>query len=308
MTTVSRIEAYFAEPDECRQCPYVNPCVGPPPPRQRSPRISRATAIDCVYRGLIPEGNIEEILGSLESQVRSAADAKFGPGIGRNMAGGLSNARGEWLENILGLVFWNAAARESGGRTAIVKLPNANQLRFHNLFEPRSREYLEQLFESLAEDEIAMEMSNPDFICVTNLPDELTPYFSSELTMSSDTLEKLSSSYRMLAGKCDVDAMPFVLTVKTSTRPDRRYQMVHEANVVKTLMAHLAGRFWNRHLQLKFYVMVAGRVSDSDRKVLRNPATYSLVHVSWPPVALIDGVFELGTVSQVENTIQELMT
>ena len=82
MTTISRTEAYFAKPDECRQCPYMNPCVGSPPPRQRSPRISRATAIDCVYRGLIPEGGVEEILEGLESQVRAAADARFGPGVG----------------------------------------------------------------------------------------------------------------------------------------------------------------------------------------------------------------------------------
>ena len=307
MTMVPCTEAYFATPDECRQCPYVNPCVVSPPPRQKSPRISRATAIDCVYRGLMPEGSIEEVLGSLEGQVRAAADARFGSGVGNRLSGGLRNARGEWLENILGLAFWNSAAQASGGRTAIVKLPNANQLSFRDLFEPRSREYLEQLFESLASDDIAMEMSNPDFICVTSLPDELTSYFSDELTMSSDTVDKLSIAYQSLVGKCDVNEMPFVVTVKTSTRPDRRYQMVHEANVVKTLMAHLAGRFWNRNLQTKFYVMVAGRVTESDRRVLRNPATYSLVHVSWPPVALIDGVFEIGTMSQVESTILELL-
>ena len=224
------------------------------------------------------------------------------------MSGGLSNARGEWLENILGLVFWNTAAQASLGRTAIVKLPSASRLKFHDLFEPRSREYLEELFESLARDDIAMEMSNPDFICVTDVPDELTSYFSDELTMSYNTVEKLGVAYQMLVGKCHADTIPFVLTVKTSTRPDRRYQMVHEANVVKTLMAHLAGRFWNRDLQLKFYVMVAEGVSDSDRRVLRNPATYSLVHVSWPPVALIDDVFEIGSVSQVESTIRDLVT
>ena len=307
MTLPPRTETYFATPHECRACPYGNPCVGDIPPNQKTHRISRATAVDCIYRGLIPSGSILDNLANLQRQVRSAASARYGSGAGQALSGGLRNARGEWLENILGLTFWNVAAEISNGHTAIVKLPNANQLSFHQLFEPRSREYLEDLFRSLENDNISMEMSNPDFLCVTNLSGDVARYFSDSLTMGIDTINKLNNAYQQVVGQCRATSVPFVLTVKTSIRPDRRYQVVHEANVVKTLMAHLSGRFWNKDLYSAFYAMVAGRVTGADRQVLRNPATYSLVQVSWQPVALVDDVFQIETLAQVRGIIQDLL-
>lgn len=308
MTLGPRTEPYFATADECRRCPYANPCIGDIPSNQKSHRISRATAVDCVHRGLVPMGNIQDTLDGLQDQVRLAADARYGSGAGQALErGGLRNVRGGWFEDILGLTFWNVAAEVSRGHTAIVKLPNANQLSFHHLFEPRSRNYLEELFASLESDNIAMEMSNPDFLCVTDLPREIAKYFSDNLTLSADTIEVLSNAYQQVIGQCHATTVPFVLTVKTSIRPDRRYQVVHEANVVKTLMAHLSGRFWNKDLYSAFYAMVAGRVTGSDRQVLRNPATYSLVQVNWQPVALVDDVFQIETLQQVRDIIQELL-
>lgn len=307
MTLQPRTEPYFAEPHECMNCPYHNPCVGDIPAGQKTHRISRATVVDCIYRGLVPSGSIRDTLDSLQSQVRAAASAIYGSSAGAALSGGLRNARGEWLENILGITFWNAAAEVSNGSTAIVKLPNANQLSFHQLFEPRSREYLEELFRSLEDDDISMEMSNPDFLCVTDLSGDVAEYFSDKLTMSISTIDRLNNAYQQIIGQCHAINVPFVLTVKTSIRPDRRYQIVHEANVVKTLMAHLSGRFWNKDLYSAFYAMVAGRVSDSDRQVLRNPATYSLVQVSWQPVALVDDVFKIESLEQVDDTVQALL-
>ena len=307
MTLPPRTEPYFAPPQECRECPYSNPCVGDIPPSQKTHRISRATVVDCIYRGLVPSGSIRDNLDSLQHQVRAAASARYGSGAGTALSGGLRNARGEWLENILGMTFWNAAAEASNGHTAIVKLPNANQISFHQLFETRSREYLEELFRSLEDDDISMEMSNPDFLCVTDLSGDVARYFSNRLTMSTHAIDRLNNAYQQVIGQCHATTIPFVLTVKTSIRPDRRYQIVHEANVVKTLMAHLSGRFWNKDLYSAFYAMVAGRVSSSDRQVLRNPATYSLVQVSWQPVALVDDVFEIESIEQVQDIIQSLL-
>ena len=175
------------------------------------------------------------------------------------------------------------------------------------MFEPRSREYLEELFRSLENDDISMEMSNPDFLCVTNLSGDVARYFSDRLTMGTDTLDRLTNAYHQVVGQCHATSVPFVLTVKTSIRPDRRYQVVHEANVVKTLMAHLSGRFWNKDLYSAFYAMVVDRVTEADRQVLKNPATYSLVQVSWQPVALVDDVFQIETLAQVREIIQEFL-
>ncbi len=298
---------HFATPEECLNCPYQTPCITLPPGNQAGHRITPVVVLDCVYRGATPQGDIPELLDNLETQARRAADARYGAGAGQGLTGGLRNSRGEWLENILSVIFRNVSREFDDGNPVIVKLPNAAQLRFLELYEPRANRYLEELFVSLRERGIEMTMSNPDFVCVTNLPAEIAGNLRNPMYMNAESITNMDQAYQALRGHCTANSIPFVLTVKTSVRPDRRYQIVHEANVVKSLVAHLAGRFWRRDLYTAFYAMIASNVSASDREVLRNPATYSLVQVSWNPVALVDQVFQIGSVEGVQNTIRELL-
>ena len=53
--------------------------------------------------------------------------------------------------------------------------------------------------------------------------------------------------------------------------------------------------------------MVADHVSQSDRQVLSNPATHSLVQVSWKPVPLVDEVYEIDQVTEVVGTVSRLL-
>jgi hypothetical protein len=247
------------------------------------------------------------MLDALQTQVRSAADARYGPGSGAKLTGGLRNVRGEWLEYILGVIFWNTVAESRFRDTAIVRLPNAAQLRFHDLYEPQARGYLVELFDSLREHDIQLIMSNPDFICVSGLPDALVEKLRTPLTMGEASVAILQMAYENIRGHCHAGSIPFAVTVKSSVRPDRRYQIVHEANVVKALVLHLASRFWRRDLYIAFYAMVASRVSSSDREVFRNPATHTLVHVSWTPEPLVDKVFEIDSAEEVMGMINDLL-
>ena len=149
-------------------------------------------------------------------------------------------------------------------------------------------------------------MSNPDFICVTNLPDAVKDLLN-PMSITEQNANALNNFYTHLAGECYADSIPFVLTVKTSLRPDRRYQIVHEANVVKSLVAHLAGRFWQRDLTTAFYAMIASRVSPNDRNALSNPATHTLVQVSWLPVPVVDHVYQIDTAEQIREIITSLL-
>ena len=273
--------------------------------------MSPSTLFDCVLHGTAPDGNITDLLNDLEQQVKAAAVARFG--AGSNLSGGaINNARGQWLENVLQLVFWNASAVFSSNLATIVKLPNASQLSFRSLYEPRAKGYLDELFDSLASQGMDMQMSNPDFICVAGVhttgqvPNGITTSPSS-LVVNETSMATLDDAYKNLIGQCHADSLPFVLTVKTSLRPDRRYQVVHEANVVKSLVAHLAGRFWKRELNTAFYAMVAGNVSPPDRVVLRNPVTHTLVQVNWTPVPVVDDVYQIDSIADVQRIIQLLL-
>jgi hypothetical protein len=304
VTTQAREAPYFADDEECKNCPYVMPCVKKEEGEQA--RITRSTIFDCVYRGLSPEGSIPKIILDLENQVRKAADARYGVGTGQSLTGGMNNSRGEWLENILKLIFFKEAIEFNGARTVILKLPNASQLSFHDLYEERANNYLKELFASLKKRGIEMTMSNPDFVCVTNLPDNID-LSTESATVSEKLLRDLDIGYQKLLGLCSAKSIPFVLTVKTSTRSDRRYQIVHEANVVKSLVAHLAGRFWQQDLYTAFYAMISSNVSASDRATFHNPATHTLVQVNWNPVRLVDEVYQIDTVQGVRETVKELL-
>ena len=299
------MEPHFASPDECRACPYATPCVSRPQ-ESANLRITPRTAFDCIFNGVTLSGDILTLLSRVEQQVRSAADARFGAGSGSGLTGGINNSRGEWLEDALKVIFWNSAVEHSDGNAAIVKLPNAAQLQFRDLYEPRAKGYLDELFQSLKDRGMDMQMSNPDFICVTGLEDG-DDTVAEPITVSGQSMQMLDNAYEKLIGQCNADEIPFVITVKTSTRPDRRYQIAHEANVVKSLVAHLGGRFWNRDLYTAFYAMIASRVSPADRNALRNPATHTLVQVNWTPVPLVDEVYQISSVDSVQETVQELL-
>ena len=305
MNSEPLIEPHFASADECRACPYAMPCVSRPH-EAANLRIAPRTAFDCIFKGVALSGDAATLLSSVEQQVRSAADAQFGTGSGSRLTGGINNARGEWLEDALKVIFWNSAVEHSNGNSVIVKLPNAAQLQFRDLYEPRAKGYLDELFQSLKDRGMDMQMSNPDFICVTGLSDG-NDTTREPITVSEQSMQMLDSAYENLIGQCSADAIPFVITVKTSTRPDRRYQIVHEANVVKSLVAHLGGRFWNRDLYTAFYAMIASRVSPADRNALRNPATHTLVQVNWTPVPLVDEVYQISSVDNVRETVRELL-
>jgi hypothetical protein len=223
------------------------------------------------------------------------------------MTGGINNVRGDWLEQLLAVLFANITAGGTYGNTAIVRLPNAETMPYQELFEPIARTYLSDLYHSLEQNGISLTMSNPDFVCITNLPDEVFARVQGSFTLGMAAIDTLWNAYQEIRGLCDPFHIPFVLTVKTSVRPDRRYQIVHEANVVKALTAHLASRYWNRSLSIPFYALIAGPVSASDREVLRNPVTHTLVQVSWEPVPVVDEVFEIDAIDDVEQIVRHLL-
>ena len=308
MTFAARATPHFAANAECVACPYSTPCVTVPPGKQKGHRITADSALDCIYRGLAPDGSVRQILDMLQEQVRTAADARYGGGTGDKLTGGLANVRGDWLEQVLGLLLWNIVADSHFGNTAIVKLPNATILPFLGLYSPQAQGYLEDLFASLKTQDISLTMSNPDFVCVTNLPEEIAASFRTPLKMGKEAASTMASAWELLRGICDPFSVPFVLAVKSSIRPDRRYQIVHEANTVKALVAHLASRYWDKDLYTAFYALIADTVSDQDRMVLRNPATHTLVQVAWTPAPVVDGVLELDSVSEASADMIKLIT
>ena len=69
--------------------------------------------------------------------------------------------------------------------------------------------------------------SNPDFIILKNMGKSLYP---KEITSIIDKF-----SYTDFFGKIHMKNVNTIISIKTSARPDRRYQQVYEANLIKAL-------------------------------------------------------------------------
>ena len=132
MTSPENSSLHFATDTECRACPYGQPCVQKD--QDGKLHITPSTVFDCVLHGATPQGSITGLLDSLVFQVRAAANARFGSGSDSQLRGGVNNARGEWLEDMLKFIFWNASVEFGGNVAIIVKLPNASQLNFRDLY------------------------------------------------------------------------------------------------------------------------------------------------------------------------------
>lgn len=82
-------------------------------------------------------------------------------------------------------------------------------------------------------------LSSPDIIGVRlpePMPPELRIFLSPLQNMNAVTLEHIESAHRILENKIESTGFLFALAVKRTTRSDRLYQPLFEANVLKYLI------------------------------------------------------------------------
>ncbi|MFJ7858947.1 Cfr10I/Bse634I family restriction endonuclease [Peribacillus sp. NPDC097206] len=270
-------------------------------------RIKAKTVLDYTYGNTLPSGNFDDILENIIQHVYHSADRL---GLPRPTGGGINNSRGMWFEYILGAISWNLFANhpktQKGG---IIKLPSSKGLYFIDLFEPDARMALQTgLFRTLAQKNITMTMSNPDFVAVDDLdPNAVAMLKQPILNLNYANQTRISTASNLIKDQIQYNGIKFGLSAKTSIRPDRRYQTIYEGNILKALVAHLQVRFWDTSSSTGFYVVVADSVNDSDRNVFSAPATHSIVDVHSEPVPSVDGVFLIKTTDQFEHYLNQMI-
>lgn len=287
---------------DCKMCP--TPCVTR---GAKGTEIRAKIILDCIYGSSIPSGKISEILEAILNRINEAADTWS---IDRPSGGGINNSRGVWFEYILAIIAWNVFASHAKTTTGcILKLPSASVLYFIDLFEPDARTALESgLFRTLQSENIIMTMSNPDFIATEDLEPGVLRHFKTPLSnLSLSSQEILSTAYKRIIEQIRYDGIKFGLSVKTSIRPDRRYQTIYEGNILKALIAHLQVRFWDISSKTGFYVVVEEKISNSDREVFSAPATHSIVDVHAKPVPAVDGLYLIKTTSDFEKCLLKMI-
>lgn len=267
--------------------------------------VKKEAAIGMRFQKEFPKGDIETLLQSIQTGVLEYARRNKMKTPGQ---GAFNNARGDWLELILSAYFWNAAV-DRNEDILVVRLPNVMRMSFIELFDKESQKLINfGLMKTLNKHGARLDMSNPDIIGVHIKRSKLPSIFHKKLDrLGVKEASMLFDAYKILLGKCSYNGILFGLSIKTSLRGDRRYQIVHEGSIVKAFIAHLQTRYWDTSFETKFYGAVTDNVSEQDHEIFKTAATHSIVNVFSPSVKAVDKVYHVPTTADVEKMINEIL-
>lgn len=132
------------------------------------------------------------------------------------------------------------------------------------------------------------------------------------------TVIAMDSLFEKLKGKVlPSQNLQCFLSVKRSTRPDRRYQWVHEGDHVKTILQWiqiisvtnpaLDPTLTYNDLNGKFFAVSLSEVSDADTEAMNTGLAGSIVSPSLQPQWAVDKLFECRTFDVIANQIEEMI-
>lgn len=255
----------------CAQCPYglcfedrrVNRVRG----RETDFRLRQHAALNCTFSDFVPGSGSDpepnRTYASYLAQFRSNAlsaghrahDAAF-----KIASPALAKVEGDVFELLEAAALWNAAAdwnrfMDEGlwpsqafscpagavatplRKVAIVKLPRGYDAT--RLFKPEVRANIHAFEHALKLQQMELGLSSPDIIGVRlphPLPPELNLFLSPLDNLGGAALTKIESAHRLLEDKIESTGFLFAIAVKRTTRSDRLYQPLFEANILKYLI------------------------------------------------------------------------
>jgi Cfr10I/Bse634I restriction endonuclease len=222
--------------------------------------IRKNDEFEAIYPTLNLDGlTFLDIVDRIEREVRQ----KYGSKVTQ---GSLNNCRGTWNE----LAFIMEAHRSILRATTdlyIVKMGNENSIKLWEIYDPASRERYEQLLAQLKQREqpIFVRCSTPDFVVIYR--DIIANFSKSEILESqAPSVSIINELYKEIKNKCSPDRVKGFISLKASNRPDRRYQIVWEANITK-----LVGSYIHQPSQKLRYDVISEESNSSDKEVFCNP-------------------------------------
>lgn len=292
---------------DCSSCSY--PCVEQSP-KNSGVIIHGKRVLSCMFSDSLPTGILSNIMAKLKEQVYFAQN-HFGLASPNQQDNAFNNVRGYWTRCIFASTAWNLFCENPIiGNSCLIPLPSTASLRLTQIFDPDANNALDNgLIRNLAKQGIELGMSNPDFVCISELPPDIMEPFKTKIcNLSENSQQILDFAYKQIIGYCLYNGLKFGIALKTSLRSDRRYQVAYEGSVLKALIAHLQVRFWDTSFYTGFYAVVANRVGDEDRIVLSAPATHSIVDVHTPPIKAIDEIFQVNSTDDIVASINKMIT
>lgn len=278
----------FIHAEVCPSCPYgiciedrrVNRVRG----RETQFRLKQNVALACTFGEFIPGSDndpdptrlYDTYLAQFRANALAAGKVLFGDDFGRGIeTAALGKVEGDVFELLEAAALWNAAATwnhcmDTGEWTskllqkpegtvptpsrkvALFKLPRGYDST--RLFKPEIRSSIQAHEESLRLRQMELGLSSPDIVGVRipePVPEGYRPFLSPLAGLTEETRSLLERAYLPLEGTVDGRAFLLAIAVKRSTRSDRLYQPLFEANVLKYLIEHvLRGAAFRFHVHM----------------------------------------------------------
>lgn len=289
-----------------------------------------------VYSSSLPKGSstFTQILEELHQYTRDQFSQKSSS-LKLPTGNAFSNCNGRWSEYICAAYAWNALAAINSAPNApfiyiYTKLPNnsSSRNRWVNLLKSVFVEKINELTRDKEDPQViasghtawTLFSSNPDAV-ILKYPvaqlgglhlscDPRTPITN----LTKSVLDNFDSIYNRLKGTVNPhDNLQCFLSVKTSTRPDRRYQFVHEGDNIKSLLIFLVNsrvdtNFTIHDIQRKYFAFSLNKVSIPDTQAMETGSSACIVTPSLPPIWPVDKLYECLTPDAVAAMIRDILT
>lgn len=261
----------FDHATTCASCPHgtcfedrrANPVRG----RKTQFRLRQQAAMNCSFGDFMPgcdndpdpSRTFETYLSTFRSNALTAGAFLFGATFDVASAA-IAKVEGDVFELLEAGAFWNAAAawnrymntgrwdsnvftQPAGSvatptrKVAIVKLPRGYDAT--RLFKPEIRDSIRAHEHALQLRGLELGLSSPDIVGIRlpyPLPDRLNRFLAPVDSLNASNLVFLEEAHRMLEDTIDGSGFLFAVAVKRTTRSDRLYQPLFEANILKYLI------------------------------------------------------------------------
>ena len=264
----------FDHSTECQNCPHGtcfedrrnNPVRG----RDTKFRFRQQAAMNCTFGDFMPGSDsdpdpsrtFETYLSTFRANGLTAGNLLFGNEFDLNSSA-IAKVEGDVFELLEAGAFWNAAASwnrymDTGQwsstsftqpvgsvstptrKVAIVKLPRGYDAT--KLFKPEIRRSIQAHEHALQMRGMELGLSSPDIVGVRlpyPLPESMQRFLQPVDSLNGTNLALLEEAHQLLEDAIDGSGFLFAIAVKRTTRSDRLYQPLFEANVLKYLIENV---------------------------------------------------------------------
>lgn len=192
-------------------------------------------------------------------------------------SGSIANITGRIYEWIFAIDCLNYLGNNKGD-LLVLKLPTISSLNIYDLLIYSDRIKFKRLQERLKGTHgINIITSNPDFIVLNAKKIMMSEAIKN---FSGESLDKIDNYYRNYLGRIDVKSIYGFISLKSSLRPDRRLQIVHEATITKAIFDAI-----DNTKKINF-ISASLAHNEKDKAALNTVAIHTLHHEN--PVPAID--------------------